>query len=208
MITANTNLSPRIGGLADEAIAKNRFVCGNAAGTQFEEYDADPAKIVYGVSQRAFADGNLCDDIITDGIAVVDAGDAFVAATESDHILTSDSSGRAIAWTPGSGLPILGIWLPDSADAAIAAGNPIKILLTLNMAPQPVYGTATIALGDTTEEVAVNAKFNGRPVICSPQGGFDDTATEFHGAVADGTLTITANAAATAAVNVNYIILP
>lgn len=146
--------------------------------------------------------------IYTSGPVVqVQAGGALTAGT--DYYTTLDSNGHHVKWEAETGKKICGIWIPANselgASANAADGDIIDVVLVPAL-PRSLSGVATITAGNNSVAVAVDAAFNGKTVVVSPSGGFDATATTFHGAVAAGSLTITANANATADTDVAYII--
>lgn len=205
MIVAQT--SARLAGAPGSGtISQYRFLTRNTAGTKVQQATGDRDEIVFGVADRDFEDGQLVS--FQDGdIVRVTAGAALDKSDATNYLLTCDSSGRAAVWSPNAGKRLMALWLPDSGDAAVAAGNPVTVRLLLDNEPQPLKGSVTIALGESTATDAVGADYNGKTVLCSPTGGVDATAFAFSGAVAGGTLTITANANATAATDVAYLIL-
>lgn len=133
------------------------------------------------------------------------AGATLTAGTHR-HLMVG-ANGRLYPLTAGG--RIFANWCPRANEFGVslnaAAGDVIDVFLVPDV-PRPWIGTATIALGDSTVTVNVNAAFNGRTVLVTPHAGFDDTATAFRGVVAAGVLTITANDAATAATGVAYMI--
>ena len=140
---------------------------------------------------------------------VVKMRSAAALTAGTDVYLTIDSIGHADKWVAESGKRIYGIWVPSESELGASTDAADDDLIDVQLVvplPRMLSGTATIALGDSTETVAVDAAFNGKTVVVGPSGGFDATATAFHGAVAAGTLTITANAAATADTDVAYFI--
>lgn len=136
------------------------------------------------------------------------AAAALTAGT--DQYVTIDSNGHADKWVAESGKAIFGIWVPSDyanmGGSNDAADNDLIDVIVCVPQPRAKTGTATILATASTVVVAVDAAFNGKTVVVSPSGGFDDTATAFHGAVAAGNLTITSNAAATADTDVAYYI--
>lgn len=125
------------------------------------------------------------------------------------YYVTLDPSGHATPWAAESGKKIVGIWVPPNSEIGAsddaADGDIIDVILTV-ATPRALSGVATITTGNSSVVVAVDAAFNSKTVVAGPSGGFDATATAFRGAVAAGSLTITANASATADTDVAYFI--
>lgn len=205
-LQAKIDSGRRFGGVASGTIREYRFVAMKSDGSAVIEATGDRDEIIIGVSDREYATGALVS--LQAGPIVRVKADAALDKTDmADYLLTPSSDGQAAAWSANAGKRLVAVWLPDSGSAALAADNPITAILLPNNRPEPLKGTVTIALGAGSGTAAVGADYNGKTVLCSPTGGIDDTAFAFSGAVAGGTLTITANANATAATDVAYLIL-
>lgn len=181
-------------------------------GTTVEVADGTPGVPVLGVSVSAIA-ANAHGSIVPMGrVARVKAGAALNRGTLANHYVTTNTAGKAIAWTAGSGLPKLGYWLPESdrSTATVSVNDEIVIELCDPASSDigPVYGTATISTGTASEDIALDVALDGATVFTQLIGAADATLlrTVYTWPSADGTLRITGNANATADVDVVYFI--
>lgn len=157
-------------------------------------------------SNNAIVTADESAAVIAPGPVVrLQAGSALTAGTH--RLLMKDSNGNHVPLTAGG--VVSAIWLPNTNESGVslnAADGAYIDAVLIPEQPRAWVGTATILAAADNVIVAVDAAFNGNAVIVSPSGGFDVTATTFHGSVAAGSLTITANAAATADTDVAYYI--
>lgn len=193
---------------AASAITRGRFVV--RSGTDAALADASVGAEYLGVAREGAATDEPVRLYPMGTVAKVEAGAALSRATAGNHWITTDSVGRAVAWTATSGLPRLGRWLPmqDSGTATVAVGERITVELSNASATHQIlaYGTATIAIGTAAIAVQLDADLDGLATLISV--GTDATATLVSYAWdGSGKLTITADANATAATEVTYLVI-
>lgn len=84
--------------------------------------------------------------------------------------------------------------------------QPLPLLKVLHGLTKVQFGTAVVANTETTAVVAVGTEFNGKPVIATLNDA-NGAVHVLHASVADGDLTITLSAAATADRDVAWLLL-
>jgi len=152
-----------------------------------------------GILQRA-GDAGSRQAVITSGRTKAIAGAKLTRGTHS--LLQVGTDGKLEPLAAG-GVPVAR-WLPRHPDYDANPGAVIEVALLDGAQPPALAGTATITAATDSAAVVLNtAAFDGAAVVVTA-ASLDATATHFSAQVAAGTLTITANANATADLDIHY----
>lgn len=188
---------------AGGAIAHGRAVIdGGASVTQASAAGSGLFCGIYQAADgaKAAASGDRIRVAVAGDRAKATAGGALTRGTH--QLLSYDANGKLVAWTEGARAAAL--WLPGAGNAADE--QEIDVIVLDGQPVGVISGTATITAGGATAVVAVGAAYNGKPVVATLAAADATALYVKHAAVAAGSMTITANANATADTDVHYII--
>ena len=192
---------------AEAAIAESVFIERKAGGTTVQTATAVPGLDIVGVSQRGYDAGDQVAFYSGSDVCKITAGDAFAVGTDSDYLVTTDSTGRAIPWTAALGLPVLARWVPRGQTAVAANESMIVQLIPGHSAAGGmVVGSMTISAASDSNSVALDAELDGELVFATPQRHDDTLGTIDASWDGSGNLTLTGAAVATADTIVAYFI--
>lgn len=205
MIRTVTTPTDLTGVTASTAIDEFRFIEEVDSG-DVKRATGTPGKRIVGVAPRGFASGEAVVAWPMGSVATVTAGTTLTHTTDAHRIITTDSQGRAIPWTAALGLPKLGRWLPQGRSLSAGDDAIVELMPPPGSAFGVISGTATIASGAATVDVALPVTFDGATAVqLTPQRSEAALgAPSYSWPSADGTLRITVAANAGADTVVAY----